>query len=283
MHLPLESVSDTAFVTALCRALESERPDACFHDPFARMLAGSRGEVSLRRLPEMEMTTAGCTVRTSLIDALVLEALRDGAVDTVLNLGAGLDARPYRLPLARSLYWIEADSLPLLNYKASKLTGLCPVCRLESVPIDITNTRDRQALFDRVNARSRTALILTEGLLIYLTSSEVASLAKDLYARPQIRWWISDLVSRDAMGLMPRSKSATRAEDGVVLTFAPQEGAAFFRQYGWETEECRSCLIEGRRLQRPFLAKALLAATLTPQQCERLEKLYVVAKLRRNA
>jgi O-methyltransferase involved in polyketide biosynthesis len=39
----LRNISDTAHWVAFYRALESERPDALFRDPFARRLAGERG------------------------------------------------------------------------------------------------------------------------------------------------------------------------------------------------------------------------------------------------
>jgi O-methyltransferase involved in polyketide biosynthesis len=42
--MPIENVSDTARWVAMYRALESDRPDAHFHDPYARLLAGERGD-----------------------------------------------------------------------------------------------------------------------------------------------------------------------------------------------------------------------------------------------
>src|ERR1700683_3089968 len=39
----IRNVSDTARLVAVDRAVESERPDALFRDPFARRLAGERG------------------------------------------------------------------------------------------------------------------------------------------------------------------------------------------------------------------------------------------------
>lgn len=39
----LRHVSDTARWVAMDRALESERPDALFRDPYARRLAGTEG------------------------------------------------------------------------------------------------------------------------------------------------------------------------------------------------------------------------------------------------
>ena len=40
----IRNISDTALWAAAYRARENERPNAVFRDPFARRLAGSRGE-----------------------------------------------------------------------------------------------------------------------------------------------------------------------------------------------------------------------------------------------
>jgi O-methyltransferase involved in polyketide biosynthesis len=47
----IENVSDTAFWIAHCRALESERPDALFHDPLAGLLAVIAAKKSPRQCP----------------------------------------------------------------------------------------------------------------------------------------------------------------------------------------------------------------------------------------
>ena len=44
MRAGIESVSDTARWVAVYRAMETERPDALFRDPWARRLAGVKGE-----------------------------------------------------------------------------------------------------------------------------------------------------------------------------------------------------------------------------------------------
>jgi len=45
---PISSVSDTARWVALYRAMESDRPDALFRDPYARRLAGAAGAAAER-------------------------------------------------------------------------------------------------------------------------------------------------------------------------------------------------------------------------------------------
>jgi Leucine carboxyl methyltransferase. len=47
MNQLVENISDTARWVAIFRAEESERPDAVFHDPFARRLA----EKKVSKLP----------------------------------------------------------------------------------------------------------------------------------------------------------------------------------------------------------------------------------------
>jgi O-methyltransferase involved in polyketide biosynthesis len=56
-------------------------------------------------------------VRICVIDELILRSIEQEGIDTVLNLGAGLDTRPYRLSLPSSLHWIEVDFPAILNYK----------------------------------------------------------------------------------------------------------------------------------------------------------------------
>ena len=41
--MPMQGVALTSLWVAAWRAAESERPDALFHDPFARTLAGPEG------------------------------------------------------------------------------------------------------------------------------------------------------------------------------------------------------------------------------------------------
>jgi O-methyltransferase involved in polyketide biosynthesis len=98
----IRSRSDTARRAACHRATESERPDAIFRDPYARPLAGERGELIGTRLHENAWAIA---VRTYLFDTAILELLSRHSIDMVVNLAAGLDSRPYRLDLPAALRW----------------------------------------------------------------------------------------------------------------------------------------------------------------------------------
>src|SRR4029077_15412479 len=71
----LEHVSDTARWVALYRAMESERPDALFRDPYARRLAGKRGEQVLAGMPKGKAFAWPMIVRTAVMDELILRAI----------------------------------------------------------------------------------------------------------------------------------------------------------------------------------------------------------------
>ena len=123
--LMIRNVSDTASWVAMYRAREADRANALFHDPFARRLAGERG--AQIAAAKQERNEWAFVIRTFLFDAFITQEIANGA-DTVLNLAAGLDARPYRLTLPPSLQWIEVDLPELIAHKEEILRDETPRC-----------------------------------------------------------------------------------------------------------------------------------------------------------
>jgi methyltransferase (TIGR00027 family) len=243
----IQNVSDTAFMIAAHRATESQRPDALFRDPLAAKLAGERGKRIVADLPRRWMTGWSVAVRTVVIDDLIASALARGA-DTVLNLGAGLDTRPYRMNLPADLRWIEVDYAPMIDRKDERLASEVPRCRLERVRMDLADLPARRSLFADVGARSKNVLVLTEGVIPYLSVDDVAALADDLRSLGAVRGWIVDYFSKDT--LRYRKKSA-RTFANAPFKFDPDDWFAFFAAHGWRPTEQRFLVIEGERLRRP--------------------------------
>ena len=134
---------------AVYRAQETERDDAVFRDPFARALAGERGERIAAAMPTFTDENAWSFIaRTYLFDRFVTRLVQHGA-DMVVNLAAGLDTRPYRMALPASLRWVEVDLPDILDYKEEILGDAKPVCALERVRLDLSNADARRGLFDR--------------------------------------------------------------------------------------------------------------------------------------
>ncbi len=247
--MPIRNVSDTARWVAFYRAMESERPDALFVDPYARLLAGAEGEEAVRTIPKGRQSAWAMIVRTAVLDEIILRLVREDGVDRVLNLAAGLDTRPFRLDLPPSLDWVEIDLPGILEFKRERMEGERPACRLESIAADLSDADDRRTSLDEALRGARSALVVTEGLLIYLEDEQVAGLARDLHARSACRWWLTDLASPWLLKFMHRSYK--RGMDASVqFRFAPEEGPDWFRRFGWEPEEYRSSLEEAKRLDR---------------------------------
>jgi methyltransferase (TIGR00027 family) len=247
---PITHVSDTARWVAIYRAMESERPDALFRDPYARRLAGPRGEEIVRAMPRGRTMAWPIIVRTAVIDELILRAVARDGVHTVMNLAAGLDTRPYRLPLPASLRWIEVDFAELLAYKRAQLAGETPRCRLELVAADLTDHARRLEVFEDAAADGGGGvLVVAEGLLVYLAPQEVGALAGDLHAAG-FAWWLIDLASPQLLKMLARSWGRKLEAGNAPFRFAPAEGTRFFTPHGWAEAEYRSMWVESLRLKR---------------------------------
>src|ERR1700686_1815142 len=199
----IRNVSDTARWVAVYRAQETERPDALFRDPFARRLAGERGEQIARSKPLGRDNAPFIMVRTYLIDEFVRAEVQRGA-DMVVNLAAGLDSRPYRMQLPPSLRWIEVDLPEILDYKEKVLRDEKPLCALERIRLDLSDVRGRRELFERLGQSAKRALIITEGLVIYLTADAVGELAEDLAAPTSFASWIVDIASPGLLRMLKK-------------------------------------------------------------------------------
>lgn len=257
----IRNISDTARWAAVFRARETDRPDALFRDPLARRLAGERGEQIANTMAHGSDNTWAWIMRTYLYDQVIRERIQQG-VDMVINLAAGLDARPYRMPLPDSLHWVEIDLPELLAYKEDVLAGEKPGCRLERIALDLADTDARRAVFTRLRDQANQALVITEGLLTYLSEDEVGSLARDLAAAATLRWWVLELQSPGLLRFMQSTSGQVTAEAGAPMKFGPAEGPEFFVPHGWQPAEVHSIFQAAIRTNRlPLEAQA--AANVT--------------------
>jgi len=247
----LESVSDTALLVAHHRAMESARPDALFHDPYAERLAGNRGEEIARRLPWGKRIAWSTITRTVLMDEIVPRPVGEG-LDTVLNLAAGLDSRPYRLPLPPSLRWVEMDLPALTAAKTELLKGEKPRCQLERVSVDLANSSERQRALAEQEGQMKKALVLTEGLLIYFNEAIVSNLARDLHEKSPIQYWLCDLSTPLIVKRMQKWWGKQMKAANAWVQFAPAEGTKFFEPLGWREKEFHGLFENSLRIARPM-------------------------------
>ncbi len=176
---PIRNISDTAAWVAIYRAMETEREDPVFRDPYARRLAGSRGEEIMSAIKVARRHAWSYTARTHLLDTFVTQEVRAGA-----------------------------------------------------------------------------DMVISEGLIVYLSADEVCELAKDLAAQASFQRWGIDLVSPGLLKMLQRQLGSPLSQAGAPLKFAPEEGPAFFTRCGWSALEVHSMLHTAAKLKRlPFFLR----------------------------
>ena len=278
----IEHISDTARWVAVYRAMESERPDAIFRDKYARKLAGTRGEQIVETMGRD--AAWAMIVRTAVFDDIILTMITEHGADMVVNLAAGLDTRPWRLSLPPTLRWADVDLPAILQYKTDSLTHEWPRCRYEAIPADLTNDATRRAILARLATEGKKILVVSEGLLIYLTAEQVGGLARDLASQPSMRWWLCDLANPRLLAWMKRRWGKTVEKGNAPFQFAPMEGSEFFRQFGWKELAFRSSMVEARRLNREMRGAWLwriIARLMSAKRREEMKRMSGILLLER--
>lgn len=276
----MSKLTETAYLVALYRALETERSDALFQDPWARQLAGGQGQLLQTLLGNPQRYSDVIAIRTHLIDGLIQELIAADKIGLVINLGAGLDTRPYRLQLPSSLIWLEIDLPEILEYKYQKLLGLQPRCILKQITGDLADSTLRTSLFAVVNQLSKPVLVITEGLLGYWNECQVSTLASTMSQQRYVSRWILELASPAALRGWQTLYNHTLYDQYVAngkpaFQFAPQQGPAFFQNWGWHVVNQYDVIEKMIQLKRTSSLVSLRAGI-----SRRLEKLHLKQALR---
>jgi methyltransferase (TIGR00027 family) len=245
---PIRNVSDTALWVAVYRAEESERPDALFCDPYARKLAGQRGQAIVDALPFGKSMGWSIAVRTAVMDEVILRCIERGA-RTVLNLGAGLDTRAFRLKLPPTLRWLDVDLPAVTAYRRARLGTAAATCKHAHVEADLRIAAERQEVISEA-ASTGPVLVITEGLLVYLSPGQVNQLATQLRREAQTRWWVADLITPLLQRTMGMVWSAQLDGADAAFRFAPEDAKSYFRALNWLETEFHSTWADSIRLGR---------------------------------
>jgi len=245
----IKNISDTAKWVAVFRAEESERPDAVFHDPFAKKLAGEKGEQIADSVHFSRENSWSFVARTFLFDHYIMEHVQEG-YDMIINLAAGLDARAYRLDLPSNLKWIDVDLPEMIDYKNELLGNEKPKCDHRNVKLDLADRKKRVELFQQLNNEYKKVLIATEGLMIYLDAEQAGELSADLSSQEHFHHWVFDLQSPALLEMAKEKMGAALTGSGAKFQFAPEDGEEFFERYGWKHLESKSKLKTAGSLNR---------------------------------
>jgi methyltransferase (TIGR00027 family) len=220
----LSAVGRTAFAVALARAAEAERQHPWFVDPLAIRLAASVPQATKERVGLG--LTAWIAVRTRFLDELVLYSAERGIRQLVM-IGAGLDARAFRLGLPEDLaiYELDREDVFAAKRRIMRAAGLASAVRHE-IAADVL----APGWLDAVRAAGwhgdEPTLWILEGFLIYFDSDVRAKI-------------LSELATVSAVGSALGVTMSTRTDEPRHPLWKPFDNPdidGWFASCGWRAE-----------------------------------------------
>jgi O-methyltransferase involved in polyketide biosynthesis len=118
------------------------------------------------------------------------------------------------------------------------------------VALDLSDVDKRRELFASLAVKATRVLVLTEGLLIYLTPEANGALAEDLAAQPNFTNWIFDLASPALLEYMRQRTGQHTEKAGAPFIFAPANGPEFFEPHGWNALQAHSVFETAKQTNR---------------------------------
>lgn len=255
MNKYLNNISETAYLVAGCRAIESFQPNPLFKDhQSALFLKGKAKKIFThftkdKRFP---LFYASIVVRTKIIDRLILKLIKKNKIQQVINLGSGLDTRPYRMNLPKSFIWWEIDLKHILAYKSNVLTSFSPNCKLLRKNIDL-NDIDliKDFLLHDINHKKNTA-VLMEGLLVYLDKSNVFKILKQFSSLECCTHLIADIATSENKNNMENYKASIFSEILKYMQFFSVPNDPIFKDSAWILKSSRDTILEAIKQGRPL-------------------------------
>ncbi|MEU7697885.1 class I SAM-dependent methyltransferase [Streptomyces sp. NPDC015492] len=237
----MEAVSRTAQWTAAARALETEREDRLFADPYARTVADEIGFELLERYAGGG-TVPFLAIRTTYLDRAIVNTVRERGIRQVVFLAAGMDTRFFRLPWPDGVTVYELDRPALLEAKAEMLAREPRPAGRDRVTVPVDLTQDWTGPLKEAGWKSEEPVLwVVEGLLFFLPEQAVRTLISTLsaHAAPG-SVLLGDVISQAALD-NPLARGFMKAldEDGNPWLFGTEEPEQLLADCGWAVREVR--------------------------------------------
>lgn len=185
----MPSPSSTAYGAALLRATENLLPQdkRLFEDPYSEKFLSPLYKFYmiiwnfLMNMSEKSSpgVIGGILCRTRYIDDVLNNAIKEG-IGAVVNLGAGMDSRAFRIPGIENIQFFELDFPEILKAKRAyidkKIGGL--PSNLSLVPIDFNNQDLGEELKKAGYTLSSKTLFIWEGVTQYISKEAIDSTIK---------------------------------------------------------------------------------------------------------
>lgn len=221
-----DKVGLTSRYMAAVRAIEHQRPDRLFSDPFAEKLAGA--EILAEIAPQIqEYEDRGrpvVAVRTRFFDDFLMSSA--SFVRQVIILGAGMDTRAFRLPWHPGTDLYELDRPDVMQLKESLLDSTPANCHRQSLSLDLRESWSEQLIEKGFETKSPSIWLL-EGVLYYLSKTDVRVLLRT----------ITDLSTDGSfLGADMLNEKMQNSDNGLAKYWQSgcDEPEKLFAEFGWQ-------------------------------------------------
>jgi methyltransferase (TIGR00027 family) len=227
-------LGSTARWTASVRALETEREDRLFADPWAVALAGEAGRAWIEKRPADSVNPI--IIRTRYFDDFLQRATSEEKVHQVVLVAAGLDTRAFQLNWPGETRIFELDQPSILADKDRILgsAGASPNCERHSIGIDLT-TSWKEALIEGSFDPLLGSAWLLEGFLFYLTSENIRQILEIITDLAVPGSWLGFDIINSAMltSDLTRKWVEMQAEAGAPWIGTMDDPLGFLAARGW--------------------------------------------------
>lgn len=238
-------VSKTAYYCTGVRMLDAESADPLVGDMFAARFMGDEGRAVFDRFREFVIPNASNVVRHHIIDEILRERLATDPRRRIVLVGAGFDARAFRLSGGE---WFEVDEAPIVTRKESLAPAASAPNPLTRITIDFA--------VDSLEAKlaplstSEPVTIVMEGVLYYLEPEAIASALAVYHRLFPNHELICDLQSDAFVRKWGRPIIKRIGEFGAKWRFHPANPAAYIEQQGYRLRSATSVAMRSAELRR---------------------------------
>ena len=187
----MKPVSKTAYYCCGCRMHDAQSDYPVIGDYYAEKFMDEQAMKYWDELKGFTFPLAGNKARHYIIETMLRKLLFEHPRATVIQVGAGLDTRAFRL---YSGNWLEIDAPEVIKLKGSILPASSCLNPLQRIPLDF----ERESLQEKLAEFSdrENVIVVIEGVWFYLTHEEREATLKALTRTFPKHILICDLMTR---------------------------------------------------------------------------------------
>ena len=203
----LPALCKTLFIPLAVRARETARQNPLVVDEMAVSIL-SQCDTSGMIIDGGEISTHGILARTRVIDAQVKKLLAEHPAAVIVNLGAGLDTRFFRLDNGM-VQWYDLDLPEVISLRKQ-----------------FVSENERLHFISKSVLENTTVILIAEGLLMYFAESEVQAILNvlttafpkaDLLFDVVHRFFVGKKISSDFLWGLEKAREIEKLHQNVEL------------------------------------------------------------------